>query len=146
MKIVHTSFPAANKLHHMNKAELAGALSERVGVTKKQAEDMLDYMTQTITNTIKAGGEVTLTGFGTFSARVRKGREGVNPQNPSEKIQIPPTLVVKFKAGKTLKDALKAGEEAAAPSPAPEPTAAPSAAPSDDTSDDDSDEDTSMEM
>ena len=46
-------------------------------------------------------------GFGTFSARERKGRIGVNPQNPSEKIQIPEVRVPKFKAGKNLKDALK---------------------------------------
>lgn len=99
----------------MNKVELAALISDKCGVTKKQAEDMLELMTETIVNTIKTGGEVTLTGFGTFSARVRKGREGVNPQNPSQKITINPTKVVKFKAGKTLKDALKASQSAPAP-------------------------------
>lgn len=99
----------------MNKVELAALISDKCGVTKKQAEDMLELMTETIVNTIKTGGEVTLTGFGTFSARVRKGREGVNPQNPSQKITINPTKVVKFKAGKTLKDALKASQSVAAP-------------------------------
>jgi DNA-binding protein HU-beta len=94
----------------MNKAELASVLADKCNVTKKQAEDMLDCLTNTIIDTIKTGGEVTLTGFGTFSARIRKGREGVNPQNPAEKITIPPTKVVKFKAGKTLKDALKASQ------------------------------------
>ncbi len=99
----------------MNKAELASVIADKVSVTKKQAEDMLECLTSTVTNTIMAGGEVTLTGFGTFSARVRKGREGVNPQNPSEPITIPPTKVVKFKAGKTLKDALKASQGEATP-------------------------------
>ena len=98
----------------MNKVELAALISDKCGVTKKQAEDMLELMTETIVNTIKTGGEVTLTGFGTFSARVRKGREGVNPQNPSQKITNNPTKVVKFKAGKTLKDALKASQNVAA--------------------------------
>jgi DNA-binding protein HU-beta len=102
-------FHAVN-LFHMNKAELANLVSDKIGVTKKQAEDMLDFLTETIINTIKTGGDVTLTGFGTFSARVRKGRTGVNPQNPSESIEIPPTKVVKFKAGKTLKDELKASQ------------------------------------
>jgi len=107
----------------MNKAELAALLADKCGVTKKQAEDMLESLTSTITETIKIGGEVTLTGFGTFSARVRKGREGVNPQRPSESITIPPTKVVKFKAGKTLKDALKASQHSAEPVvSAPEPT------------------------
>ncbi len=101
----------------MNKAELAGVISNKCGVTKKQAEDMLDCLTSTIIDTIKTGGEVTLTGFGTFSARIRKGREGVNPQNPAEKIEIPPTKVVKFKAGKTLKDSLKASQQSESPEP-----------------------------
>lgn len=92
----------------MNKAELASVIAEKCNVTKKQAEDMIECFTTTTIATLKAGGEVVLTGFGTFSARTRKGRIGVNPQNPSEKIQIPPTVVAKFKAGKVLKDTLKA--------------------------------------
>lgn len=101
----------------MNKAELASVVAEKCNVTKKQAEDMLDCLTDIIIDTIKTGGEVTLTGFGTFSARIRKGREGVNPQNPQEKITIPPTKVVKFKAGKTLKDSLKASQSESTPEP-----------------------------
>ena len=59
------------------------------------------------TETLKSGGEVTLTGFGTFMAKQRSARTGVNPQNPTEKIQIPSVTIPKFKAGKALKDALK---------------------------------------
>jgi DNA-binding protein HU-beta len=91
----------------MNKAELIDKLAEKVGVTKKQAEDMLEGFTQTVTETIKANGEVTLTGFGTFMSKERSARTGVNPQNPTEKIQIAAVRVPKFKAGKALKDALK---------------------------------------
>lgn len=91
----------------MNKDELSNLIAEKIGIAKKQALDVLDLMTDTITQTIKAGGEVTLTGFGTFSARQRKGRIGVNPRNISEKIEIPSVKVAKFKAGKNLKDALK---------------------------------------
>ncbi|MFH0779732.1 MAG: HU family DNA-binding protein [Parcubacteria group bacterium] len=97
----------------MNKAELAAVIADKSGITKKQAEDVLELLVTTIIDTIKVGGEVTLTGFGTFSARVRKGRVGVNPQRPTEKIDIKPTKVVKFKAGKTLKDELKASQTAA---------------------------------
>jgi DNA-binding protein HU-beta len=92
----------------MNKAELANKIAEKCGVTKKQAEDMLECFVSTTVATLKQDGEVVLTGFGTFSSRTRKGRVGVNPQNTSEKINIPPTKVAKFKAGKALKDALKA--------------------------------------
>jgi DNA-binding protein HU-beta len=91
----------------MNKAELINQIAERVGVTKKQAEDMVQGFTEIVTKTLVGGGEVTIAGFGTFSAKKRAGRIGVNPQNPSEKIQIPPVTVPKFKAGKALKDSLK---------------------------------------
>jgi DNA-binding protein HU-beta len=91
----------------MNKAELVEVISEKVGVPKKEVEDIIDNLTDTIINKLKEGQEVTLTGFGAFSARARKGRVGVNPRNPSEKIDIPSVVVPKFKAGKNLKEALK---------------------------------------
>lgn len=91
----------------MNKAELVAKISEKVGISKKQAEETVEYFEDVVTETLKAGGEVVLAGFGAFSAKQRAGRTGVNPQNPSEKIQIPPVIVPKFKAGKALKDALK---------------------------------------
>ncbi|MFH2062855.1 MAG: HU family DNA-binding protein [bacterium] len=91
----------------MNKAELISALSDRVGLSKKQVEDLIEAFTGLVTQTLQSGGEVTIAGFGAFSAKQRAGRMGVNPQNPSEKIQIPPVIVPKFKAGKALKDALK---------------------------------------
>lgn len=91
----------------MNKAELAVVLAEKMNVSKREAEDMLNMLVDTITATLKKGEEVVLTGFGAFSAKQRAARTGVNPQNPSEKIQIPAVMVPKFKAGKALKDALK---------------------------------------
>ncbi len=91
----------------MNKAELIEIISQKVGISKKEAEEAIDCLTSTITDKIKAGEEVTITGFGAFSARTRKGRLGVNPRNPVEKIEIPSVTVPKFKAGKNLKDALK---------------------------------------
>lgn len=91
----------------MNKALLAQEIAQRVGVSKKESEDMIEAFTDIVTATIKGGGEVTISGFGAFSAKTRKGRIGVNPQRPTEKIQIPSVTVPKFKAGKGLKDALK---------------------------------------
>lgn len=91
----------------MNKAELVAKIAEKVGLSKKQAEQVIECYTDTVTETLKANGEVTIAGFGAFSAKQRAGRTGVNPQNPSQKIQIPPVVVPKFKAGKALKDALK---------------------------------------
>ncbi|HBU06901.1 MAG: HU family DNA-binding protein [Candidatus Magasanikiibacteriota bacterium] len=91
----------------MNKAELAQTIADKVGVSKKEAEEMVATFVTVVTTTLQAGGEVTIAGFGAFSAKKRAGRVGVNPQNPSQKIQIPPVTVPKFKAGKGLKDALK---------------------------------------
>jgi DNA-binding protein HU-beta len=91
----------------MNKAEMIDKIAEKTGVSKKQAEDMIEAFQEITTNTLKAGEEMTLTGFGTFMAKKRTARGGVNPQNPSERIQIPEVTVPKFKAGKALKDALK---------------------------------------
>lgn len=91
----------------MNKAELAFRISEKLDVPKKLAENFVESFEEIVTKTLINDGEVTIAGFGTFSARVRRGRAGVNPQNPSEKIQIPSVKVPKFKAGKSLKDALK---------------------------------------
>jgi len=101
----------------MNKIELAEKVAEKIGVTKKQAEDMLNAFEEVTTNTLKDGGEVTLTGFGTFMAKRREARMGVNPQKPGEKIQIPAVTVPKFKAGKSLKDALKMNHHTAPTTP-----------------------------
>ena len=91
----------------MNKAELAVRLSEKTDLPKKRCEEIVETLTGIIIDELKQGGEVTIAGFGAFSARTRASRMGVNPQNPKERIQIPEVRVPKFKAGKTLKDSLK---------------------------------------
>jgi len=95
----------------MNKAELASRLADKLDISKKLAEDFIETFEEIVTRALVYGDEVTIAGFGTFSARMRKGRIGVNPQNPSEKIEIPSVLVPKFKAGKALKDTLKGKRE-----------------------------------
>jgi DNA-binding protein HU-beta len=91
----------------MNKASLAEALAERSGTGKQEAEKMINALVEIITNTIKNGEEVAITGFGAFSVRERKGRTGVHPRNVLEKIEIPPVKVPKFKPGKSLKEAVR---------------------------------------
>lgn len=92
----------------MNKAALSAVISEKVGVSKTQAEAALECFAETVIKELQNNGSVTLAGFGEFYAKTRKGRMGVNPQKPTEKMQIPSVVVAKFKAGKNLKDALKA--------------------------------------
>lgn len=91
----------------MNKADLAQVLAEKLNVSKREGEDMLNAFVEVVTENLKKGEEIVLTGFGAFSVKQRAARTGVNPQNPTEKIQIPAVKVPKFKAGKALKDALK---------------------------------------
>ena len=90
----------------MNKAELVDVVATKTGLAKRQSEDTVNLIFDTIISMLKSGGEVTITGFGTFESRERKGRMGVNPRT-GVKMQIPSVRVPKFKAGKTLKDALR---------------------------------------
>lgn len=91
----------------MNKASLIERIAAEAAVSKKDAENMINAFVKITINELKAGNEVSITGFGTFLSRTRHARGGVNPQKPTERIQIPEVRVAKFKTGKTLKDALK---------------------------------------
>ena len=90
----------------MNKAELVGEVSGKVGITKKDAGKVVDAVTETITNTLKKGEKVTLVDFGTFQLIQRKARKGINPQT-RKTIQIPAKKVPKFRAGKGLREKVK---------------------------------------
>ncbi len=92
----------------MNKLQLANKIHQSVdGVSKKQAEQMLSILTETIIEELKKDNSVTIAGFGTWLSRVRYARGGVNPQKPNERITIPEVKVAKFKTGYKLKQALK---------------------------------------
>ena len=91
----------------MNKAALIENISTKTNITKKEVELILDNFEKIIIEALKTGQEVTLTGFGTFLAKKRTARLGVNPQKPTEKIQVPEVIVPKFRAGKNLKNSLK---------------------------------------
>jgi len=75
-------------------------------MAKKDAAEAVNTVLEEITKTLSKGGEVVLTGFGTFKVNRRAAREGRNPKT-GEKLQIPATNVPKFKPGKGLKDAVK---------------------------------------
>lgn len=91
----------------MNKTELIAALAERNSVTKKEAEDALAAITEIITDELSKGERIVITGFGTFEVSDRAEREGRNPKT-GEPMTIAATKAPKFKAGKSLKDAVKA--------------------------------------
>ena len=91
----------------MTKQDLISAMADASGITKRSAADALDALISTVTKQLKKGQSVTVTGFGTFKVSNRKARTGVNPRNPSQRISIPAMKVPSFKAGKTLKDAVR---------------------------------------
>lgn len=89
----------------MKKPELAAAIAEKAGVTKEKAGEIINAITDEITNAMSKNDPVTLIGFGTFSVRERSARTGKNPQTGAS-IQIPASKSVGFKPGKALKDSV----------------------------------------
>jgi DNA-binding protein HU-beta len=91
----------------MTKQDLVNHAASKAGVTKKAAGEVLDAVLDAVTASLKKGQNVTITGFGTFRVSKRAARTGVNPRNPSQKIKIPAMKLPAFKAGKSLKDAVR---------------------------------------
>jgi len=91
----------------MSKQDLINAIADSAGITKRAAGDALEAFITYITKNLKGGKSVTVTGFGTYKVSRRAARQGVNPRNPSQRISIPAMRVPTFKAGKTLKDAVR---------------------------------------
>ena len=87
----------------MNKTTLIAQIAEKSGLTRKQAEAALNALTDTITETLKAGDKVQMMGFGTFEIKERAARTGRNPAT-GETIEIPASKTPVFKAGKSFRD------------------------------------------
>ena len=90
----------------MNKSELINALSEETNFSKKDVSKVLASFTRIIERTLKKGGKVSLTGFGTYWISKRPARIGINPAT-KEKINLPPIAVPRFKPGKHLKEQIR---------------------------------------
>ncbi len=89
----------------MSKAELVEFIAKEAGLTKVDAGKALDATVAGITAGLKKEGKVTLVGFGSFNAKKRAARTGINPLT-KEPLKIPARVVASFKAGSKLKDAL----------------------------------------
>lgn len=90
----------------MNKSELVYEVTNRLDVTRKEAEDVIDCFLDLIAESLANGDKVVLSGFGTFEIRNRVSRSGVNPRT-GERIDIPCQKTPAFKVGKILKDKLR---------------------------------------
>ncbi|MGE0736348.1 MAG: HU family DNA-binding protein [Alphaproteobacteria bacterium] len=89
----------------MNKNDLIAAVASKAGMSKADAAKSVDAVFDSITSSLKSGGEVRLVGFGTFLVSKRAASMGRNPRT-GQPIKIPAAKLPKFKAGKGLKDAL----------------------------------------
>lgn len=90
----------------MTKSDLVDQIAKKTGSTKAAAEKVLQGFLGSVQEALVQDGKITLTGFGTFSVETRKARTGRNPRT-GEPMKIPATNVVKFRAGKNLKESVK---------------------------------------
>ena len=88
-----------------NKEELINAIAEKIGHSKVDTKNFLDNYIEVVQDALTKGDSVQLVGFATLSVGDRAERKGRNPQTGKELI-IPASKVVKFSAGKQLKDAV----------------------------------------
>ncbi len=89
----------------MNKGELIAKIADEAGISKTEANAVIDSFTEAVTKTLKKNASVTLVGFGTFSSMKRAGRTGRNPKTGAA-IKIKAKKVAKFKAGTELAKAV----------------------------------------
>ncbi|UOO89615.1 HU family DNA-binding protein [Vitreoscilla massiliensis] len=87
----------------MNKTELIAAMAQEAGISKTEAERVLNAFTTTVQSSLKAGADVAISGFGTFAISESAERQGRNPKT-GESITIAAAKKPKFKAAKALKD------------------------------------------
>ena len=90
----------------MNKTEIVSIVAEKMNLTKKVTEEVIDALFETIQETLTNDEKVVISGFGTFEVRNRVARTGRNPRS-GEDISIPEQKTPAFKAGKVLKDAVR---------------------------------------
>lgn len=89
-----------------NKMDIVEKVAQRIDCTKANAERAVEAMIDAVTDTLKRGEEMSIAGLGIFEAKTRAGRMGRNPRTGAS-IQIAAMRVPKFRASKTLKDAVK---------------------------------------
>ena len=92
----------------MTKQEFVEEVAAKAGLERRDAAKAVDAFLDSITDALKRGDSVSFTGFGKFSTAHRAARQGVNPRQPGQKVNIPAATVPKFSAGSQLKQALKA--------------------------------------
>ncbi|GBD98239.1 integration host factor subunit alpha [bacterium BMS3Abin07] len=87
----------------MTKADIVNTLFEKVGLPKKEAQDIIEIILSCIKETFVEGESIKISGFGTFNIRKKNSRRGRNPKT-GEEIEITPRRVVTFRPSNQLKE------------------------------------------
>lgn len=96
----------AVKTRTMTKAEVVSSMASKSKISKRQAEESLNTFMSCVRDSLRKGLDVRLIPFGSFEVRTRKARTGRNPRT-GQRITIKARKVVRFKAGKFLKHAVR---------------------------------------
>jgi len=86
-----------------NKQDLITAISEKTGVTKREAAKMVDAMLEYVIETLESGDSISIRGYGALECKIRKERTAYSPKT-GEPIQVPRRRAVVFHAGTCLKN------------------------------------------
>ncbi len=90
----------------MTKADLVDKIFEKIGLSKKEAQEIIEILFDTMKQTFVEGESVKISGFGTFNVRNKVARRGRNPKT-GEELEISPRKVITFRASNQLKDVLE---------------------------------------
>jgi integration host factor subunit alpha len=89
----------------MTKKDIATKIQSKLGTTKREAADLLESVLRIIKDTLDTGENVKIAGFGVFTVKAKRARQGRNPQT-GESIMLDSRRVLTFKASQILKDAV----------------------------------------
>ena len=91
----------------MTKRDLVVKIARETGMVQSEVAEIVQKTLDYITEELIAGRNIELRNFGVFEIKVRKERKGRNPNKPQDVVRIPERAVVKFRAGKELKEAVE---------------------------------------
>jgi integration host factor subunit alpha len=91
---------------YMTKAHLVDRIFEKIGLSKKEAQELVEVLFDTMRQTFVEGESVKISGFGTFNVRQKMARRGRNPKT-GEDLEISPRMVITFRASNQVKSAIE---------------------------------------
>lgn len=91
----------------MTKRDLVIRISNETKLTQQEVMQVVQRTLDHISDAVSQGKTVELRNFGVFEVKVRKARVGRNPNSPETDVKIPPRVIVKFKAGKEMREGVQ---------------------------------------